>query len=431
MYKNRLALCVFSSFLLLSKISLASDVDDVYEVMKYSQINSCKNYSSKVVPALEKLYKEGNIEAKAVLARDKMTGNCFTDKNYDEGKRQLEESLSEGSSYAHYYYGLEYSYLDSTNYNKSKFHFMKAIEMGNTKAKSHYGEELITGYTQSPDNEGAYFERDYQLGVKLLEEAALKSDPDAFLELARIYSDGIPVEGYMPDYQKHYEYVLKAVETGHPYGYFLLAKVHKRGFKIKRDFKLASELIFKAREHYTMSSAEETSKLWANLAECEQFASIEMFGVKLLCTNKNEFRQRIKASGAVAIREDNNYWGDLYDPSEILPGASKLYVEYTDDGRLSMVQYYIDKSQLNQVLTLLKNKYGKDLNNGQFDNYKFKADEVIDVNLNAIYDTMELTIVNKTFKEDQLYVKSYWKSRENHSENVEKYKKLKKSKSVI
>ena len=156
-----------------------------------------------------------------------------------------------------------------------------------------------------------------------------------------------------------------------------------------------------------------------------------MFGVKLLCTNKNEFRQRIKASGAVAIREDNNYWGDLYDPSEILPGASKLYVEYTDDGRLSMVQYYIDKSQLNQVLTLLKNKYGKDLNNGQFDNYKFKADEVIDVNLNAIYDTMELTIVNKTFKEDQLYVKSYWKSRENHSENVEKYKKLKKSKSVI
>jgi len=61
--------------------------------------------------------------------------------------------------------------------------------------------------------------------------------------------------------------------------------------------------------------------------------------------------------GLKVIREDDDYWEDVYDSSTILPGSKELRVTYTLDGYFAKAEYTIDVASYKSVLDKLNDKY--------------------------------------------------------------------------
>jgi len=92
-------------------------------------------------------------------------------------------------------------------------------------------------------------------------------------------------------------------------------------------------------------------------------AGIQVLGVTLNTATRNEARSTMKAQGAIAKREDDRYWYDLYDPSSLLQGASQLSVGYSiRTNKLAFVQYefpaFMETEKVKEVGDMVAQKYG-------------------------------------------------------------------------
>ena len=89
--------------------------------------------------------------------------------------------------------------------------------------------------------------------------------------------------------------------------------------------------------------------------------ALELFGIALESTTRDELRNAAGEAGLVLVREggDDN-WFDVYDSSAVLNGSMRFYLGFVkQDQRFAFAEYEfrgLDRKQLVRKLTL---KYGK------------------------------------------------------------------------
>jgi hypothetical protein len=89
-----------------------------------------------------------------------------------------------------------------------------------------------------------------------------------------------------------------------------------------------------------------------------------VLGMPLISTTRASVHETLKASNVPAKREDDRYWYDLYDASDVLDGADQLSMGYSlRDGRLGEVRYhfpaFMDPQKVRQIAEMVAEKYGK------------------------------------------------------------------------
>lgn len=110
--------------------------------------------------------------------------------------------------------------------------------------------------------------------------------------------------------------------------------------------------------------------LAANLKQPKQSAltekskqSIELFGTPLKEATRSQLRDTFKKGGLQTIRENDSYWTDIYDASNVLDGASELRVWYVmASGKFAGAEYtfpaFMDKELVKKVINMVATKYG-------------------------------------------------------------------------
>lgn len=88
--------------------------------------------------------------------------------------------------------------------------------------------------------------------------------------------------------------------------------------------------------------------------------ALELFGVTLESTTRDELRDAGKQAGLVLIREGGeDNWFDVYDSSAVLDGSSRFYLGFVkQDQRLAFAEYEFGGLSRSQLLRDLRLKYG-------------------------------------------------------------------------
>lgn len=90
-------------------------------------------------------------------------------------------------------------------------------------------------------------------------------------------------------------------------------------------------------------------------------AALELFGVDLEATNRDELRDAAKRAGVILIREgSSDIWFDAYDSSAVLAGSNQLYLGFVKaDLRFAFAEYEFKGIHLKRLLRNLEGKYGR------------------------------------------------------------------------
>jgi hypothetical protein len=92
-------------------------------------------------------------------------------------------------------------------------------------------------------------------------------------------------------------------------------------------------------------------------------ATLELFGQPLKNATRPQLRDAIKKAGVQQKRENDLYWVDEYNPSDVLEGASGLAVGYVSaTNRFAFAEYtfstFMDTGLVGKVIKMVSNKYG-------------------------------------------------------------------------
>ena len=89
-------------------------------------------------------------------------------------------------------------------------------------------------------------------------------------------------------------------------------------------------------------------------------SALELFGVQLESTGRDELRAAAKNAGLVLIREGGEEnWFDLYDSSTVLEGSRRLYLGFVKkDQSFAFAEYEFIGLRHKRILQDLKRKYG-------------------------------------------------------------------------
>ena len=110
--------------------------------------------------------------------------------------------------------------------------------------------------------------------------------------------------------------------------------------------------------------------------------ALELFGVNLEATSRDELRDAAKRAGVILIREGSaDIWFDAYDSSAVLAGSSQLYLGFVKaDLRFAFAEYEFKGIHLKRLLRDLEGKYGKAITRrGSFisdNSYSWKSDGI-------------------------------------------------------
>ena len=137
-------------------------------------------------------------------------------------------------------------------------------------------------------------------------------------------------------------------------------------------------------------------------------AALELFGVDLESTRRDELRDAAKNAGLVLIREGGeDNWFDIYDSTGILGSSRRFYLGFVKaDQRFAFAEYEFSGLDQRQLMSDLTAKYGAaEVHGGQYmsdrrfrwqrdgveielrsdwRNYKTRLNYVIPVNMEAL-----------------------------------------------
>lgn len=267
------------------------------------------------------------------------------------------------------------------------------------------GVQLITasaegGFADAQFNLGAMFEngqgveKDLDEALAWYTKSAEQDYAVAQANLGMMYANARGVE---QDDEVAVEWYTKAAEQGHAIGQRLLGAMYLLGRGVEQDDDLAFEWtskaasqndefalailgemyengngtekdIVKSEHYYTLASKagnELARKALGRLQaskNCVAKASTFLFNEAVMCTDKNALRAAIQDGGAVVEREDDDYWYDIYDSSQVLEGTSKLSVSYIKDKFARAFYEYdsdMDTEKVVEVRDMVVSKYGK------------------------------------------------------------------------
>ncbi len=88
--------------------------------------------------------------------------------------------------------------------------------------------------------------------------------------------------------------------------------------------------------------------------------ALELFGVVLESTNRDELREAAKNAGLELIREGGeDNWFDIYDSRTVLAGSVHFYLGFVkQDQRFAFAEYEFSGFRSQSLLPRLKRKYG-------------------------------------------------------------------------
>ncbi|MCP4388073.1 MAG: hypothetical protein GY802_07245 [Gammaproteobacteria bacterium] len=89
--------------------------------------------------------------------------------------------------------------------------------------------------------------------------------------------------------------------------------------------------------------------------------ALELFGVVLETSSRDELRAATRDAGLVLLREGGeDNWFDVYDSSTVLGGSTRFYLGFVkQDLRFAFAEYEFRGLNRKQLLHHLKRKYGK------------------------------------------------------------------------
>ena len=88
--------------------------------------------------------------------------------------------------------------------------------------------------------------------------------------------------------------------------------------------------------------------------------AVELFGVNLNQTSREELRAAVQQSGAELISEGNDaVFFDAYDSTTLIPGSRRLYLGFVrSSGAFSFAEYEFPGLSSQRVLAFMQSKYG-------------------------------------------------------------------------
>jgi len=91
---------------------------------------------------------------------------------------------------------------------------------------------------------------------------------------------------------------------------------------------------------------------------------LSLFGVELKDVKRDDFRVACKQTGCIPVREDKDYWVDVFEVNGKLKGASDLhagFVKATDSFAFAQYTFkgFMDTKLVERVIGLVSSKYGR------------------------------------------------------------------------
>lgn len=276
---------------------------------------------------------------------------CFSNRDYACSYTEFKESAGNGDA-------------KSQNMLAVLYATGNGVKEDNKLAFEWHYRAAIQGYKYSQSAVGRYYargdgvEQDYKKAFEWYKKAAIQGYEQSQFDLGVMYQLG---QGVEQDLSKSLEWHQKAIDNGYYYSMDAIS----RAYESNQDLPKAIEWGIKSLEKGVGRDKKRITKMLMALprSECSQLALTQLFEVKLICTTRSEMMSAVKSAGGIVIREDSNYFGDIYNSSSVLKGSSKLLMLYTENNNFAEAQYIFPSSmdihQVTRVRDLVLGKYGE------------------------------------------------------------------------
>ena len=411
--------------------SMQDEVHQLINEMTYIGIcKQSKAYFEQIRDAAE-----SNETAASFIARHTLEPNCHLKGQMPDAKSVFLKAYENNNPYALYIVGQYYQYGDDLlrsidkkvekNYQKALEHFRKAADQGWLEAQVTYA-GVYTGKTlfwPKADDDGVILTKDFEKGLRLLKKYAEEGNALAQNQLGVYYLRGLPYKGYAPDYEKAFQLISKAAGK-YDMAKFELASFYARGYRLDRDYDKALNIVLglDANTYHNESGVDkEEISNWKSMLDCHADAETKLFGMKLKCVNRDDFRVAIKSFEVLSTREDNKFFADIYNPSDLIEGAERLVVIYTHDNMFAEAIYHIDNAKKRSVIYDLTNKYGKP--NDDFSWLEWITKDGFRIVLNAGYsgnEPIKLSYKHPLNYKYYEFITSLLKKHKEHEASIEK-----------
>ncbi len=157
--------------------------------------------------------------------------------------------------------------------------------------------------------------------------------------------------------------------------------------------------------------------------------ALELFGVTLESTTRDELRDAAKEAGLVLMREGGeDNWFDVYDSSTVLGGSIRFYLGFVkQDQRFAFAEYEFRGLNRKQLLHKLTRKYGAaEVQGGHFvsdHSYRWQRDG-IEIELSSDwqnYKTRLIYLIPANMKDLLAEKSAYGEEQETETEQVSLY----------
>lgn len=157
--------------------------------------------------------------------------------------------------------------------------------------------------------------------------------------------------------------------------------------------------------------------------------ALELFGVTLESTTRNELRDAARGAGLVLVREGGDgKWFDVYDSSTVIVGSTRFYLGFVkQDQRFAFAEYEFRGLNRKLLLHKLTRKYGAaEVQGGRFvsdRSYRWQSDG-IEIELSSDwqnYKTRLIYLIPANMNDLLAEKSAYGKEQEAETEQVSLY----------
>ncbi|MBU2880507.1 sel1 repeat family protein [Psychrosphaera sp. B3R10] len=347
-----------------------------------------KNYRRALVEWLP-LAKEEDPRAEYYIGLMFMNG-LGVEENYDQGILWLK--LAANRDYVDAQFELGRAYVSGVkieqNLDQGIRWLLSAAKKGHAGAQFSYGllnqqdkvplsSDLMALYKQSRSKTFNFTQ-----AAKWYTLAAEQNHAAAQSNLASLYRVGI---GVQQNNEEAFKWYTNSANQGVIDAQYNLGLMYEQGIATPMDTQRALFWHTKAAEQGYLPSQQRLPFLQKMLETLK--TSLVLYGGTLASTTRKNLRQRLKSNFANPLREQDNYWFDIYESSKLLKSTDRLFVGYSlQTDQVASLEYRFPShnapNYVLQIIELINDKYGLpfeskgDLNFGEV-KYSWKAKDTI------------------------------------------------------
>jgi len=278
---------------------------------------------------LQRSANHGDVMAQFELGKLYVAGQQI-EQDYDQGIRWLLSAARQGHAGAQFNFGLLYQ-----------------------QNKVPLSSNLMAVYKQNRSQEV-----NFQQAAKWYESAAAQNHGAAQSNLAWLYLIGKGVEQSDSLALKWYT---DAANNGVIDAQYNLGLLFEQGRGAPLDLQEALFWHSKAADQGYLPSHQRLPILQQQIEAFD--TALVLYGTMLSSATRQSLRDKIKSSGGVALREQDNFWYDSYESSKLLKSSDRLFVGYSlQTGNVGSLEYrfpaFNDVNFVLSVIDFVTEKYG-------------------------------------------------------------------------